>query len=52
MTRGIELSALMYGSKIAAAIGLSASHSPQARPSAVPMAKASTVSSSVIHRWR
>ena len=52
ITRGIEFSALMYGSKIAAASGDSASHRPKPSPSPVPQAKASTVSSKVIQRWR
>ena len=51
ITRGMLLSALMYGSAIAAAIGLSASHRPKPRPSTVPMANASTVSTSVTQRW-
>src|SRR5256885_3522055 len=37
ITRGIEFSALMYGSSSAEAVGESASHKPTARPSAVPM---------------
>ena len=51
ITRGIELSALMYGSRSAEEVGLSASHSPTASPSAVPMTNASIVSSSVTQRW-
>jgi hypothetical protein len=51
ITRGIEFSALMYGSSRAAASGLRASHRPSARPSSVPMPNASTVSTSVTHRW-
>ena len=50
ITRGIELAALMYGSKIAAASGDSASHIPTTSPPAVPIANARTVSTSVTHR--
>ena len=50
MTRGMLLSALMYGSAIAPAIGLSASQRPKPRPSSVPIANASTVSSRVTQR--
>ena len=50
ITRGMELSALMYGSSSAEASGLSASHSPMPSPSTVPMTKASTVSSRVTQR--
>jgi hypothetical protein len=51
MTLGMEFMALMQGSKMAAAMGLSASHRPQPRPMSVPMPKASAVYSSVTHRW-
>ena len=50
ITRGIELSALIYGSRIAAATGDSASHMPITSPETVPIRNASTVSSSVTHR--
>ena len=51
MMRGIEFRALMYGSRMAEAMGESASHRPQASPPTAPMAKAITVSASVTHRW-
>ena len=41
ITRGMLLSALMYGSAMRPASGDSASHSPNASPSAVPIANAS-----------
>ncbi len=47
----MEFIALMYGSRIAAAIGDSASHMPITSPATVPSRNASTVSSSVTHRW-
>ena len=50
ITRGMELTALMYGSSSAAAVGLSASQRPIASPLTVPMTNASAVSSSVTHR--
>ena len=50
MTRGIEFSALMYGSKMAPATGESASHMPMIKPPIVPDTNASTVSSNVTHR--
>src|SRR5713101_2098124 len=40
ITRGMEFSALMYGSSSDEAVALSASHSPMASPSTVPMTKA------------
>jgi hypothetical protein len=52
ITRGMELAAVMYGSNMALALGDKPSHRPQASPDIVPMAKASTVSASVTHRWR
>ncbi|XQU70277.1 hypothetical protein OJJOAM_003008 [Cupriavidus sp. H18C1] len=52
ITRGIEFIALIYGSRMAEAIGLSASHRPTPRPATVPMPNASTVSSSVTPRCR
>ena len=50
ITRGIALAALMYGSASAEASGESASHSPIARPSTLPAANASSVSTSVTPR--
>ena len=50
MMRGMELKALMYGSRMAEAMGLSASHRPPPRPAPAPMAKAIMVSASVTHR--
>src|SRR5713226_6650937 len=49
-TRGIAFAALMYGSRSAAAVGLSPSHRPAATPSSVPMANARTVSTKVTAR--
>lgn len=51
ITRGMEWAALMYGSRVRAATGGGASHVPTASPVAVPTTNASTVSSSVTHRW-
>ena len=52
MTRGIAFIALMYGSASVDAVGASASHNPNTRPSAVPIANASSVSISVTPRCR
>src|SRR6266850_6527364 len=50
ITRGIELSAVIYGSSSFDARSDSASHKPKMSPSAVPIANASTVSSNVMPR--
>ena len=50
ITRGIALSAVMYGSAMADAVGVSASHKPIPRPRMLPAANARTVSHNVIAR--
>src|SRR5689334_407925 len=52
ITRGIEFTAMMYGSSRREANGVNASHSPMTSPLAVPIAKASSVSSKVMPRCK
>src|SRR6516165_6512449 len=51
-TRGRALIILTYGSKIAATNGCRANQNPTMMPASDPMTKASTDSTSVIHRCR
>src|SRR5690242_18588186 len=50
ITRGIELTAMIYGSSSRDANGVSASHKPTTNPAAVPIANAASVSNKVTAR--